>query len=161
MRFIDPDGMGVDDVVLGGAEKQKAYTELQKSVQGQLNLSMDSAGKVTYTAVEGATVGADAQQLVSAIDDHSITVNVTAENTYTTPGNSLYVGGAFMGNTVTTDSQTNAKTVDAQQLINPNVLETLSTAYNKLVLLHYMRLQRRIKEQKYLRQVVFRRLTAL
>jgi RHS repeat-associated protein len=146
MRFTDPDGMGPDDVILGGADKQKALVELQKSVQGQLNLSMDANGKVSYTNVQGVTPNADAQQLATAVDDHSITVNVTAENTYTTPANSLYVGGAMMGNTVTTetnyvgevkktggviDSYEEVTKVNAQQLINPNVLNTMSTDYNK------------------------------
>ncbi len=127
LRFIDPDGMGVTDVILGGAEKQKAFTELQKSVQGQLNLSMDNAGKVTYTAVQGATVGADAQQLTTAIDDHSITVNVKAENTSNTSTGNLYIGGAFMGNTVNATT----KQVSTTQEINPNVLAKFSDANNK------------------------------
>jgi RHS repeat-associated protein len=133
LRFIDPDGMSPTDVILMGSEKQKAFTELQKSVQGQLNLSMDSGGKVTYSAVQGATINANSQQLVNAIDDHSINVNVKAENTFATSNHNYYEGGAFMGNTVTSnvDPASDKNIVEANQEINPNVLDKLSTAYNK------------------------------
>lgn len=91
---------------------------------------MDSSGRLSYTQVQGARISSDTQQLINAIDDSSIVVNVTAENTYTTSNNELFVGGAFMGNTVTNNNGTN--TVVAEQLINPNVLNILSTDYNKL-----------------------------
>ncbi|SIT26018.1 RHS repeat-associated core domain-containing protein [Chryseobacterium ureilyticum] len=129
IRWIDPDGRNVTDVVITGAEQQTAFTELQKSVQGQLTLSMDQAGKVTYTSAGNGTLNTDAQQLVNAIDDHSVTVNVNAQNTYLTPQNELMVGGTFMGNTVKTNPSGN--TVTADQLVNPTVLGTLSTAYGK------------------------------
>lgn len=127
MRFTDPDGMAPDDVIIKGCDSQKAFTELQKSVQGQLNLSMDSGGKVTYSAVQGATINADSQQLVNAIDDHSINVNVTATDSKVTSNGSTYVGGAFMGNS--TDSTTGV--VNTKQEINPNVLEKMSTYFGK------------------------------
>jgi RHS repeat-associated protein len=132
LRFIDPDGMGAYDVTIGGSDKQLAFTELQKSVQGQLNLSMDTAGKVTYTAVQGATVGADAQQLTTAIDDHSINVNVDATNNKTTSNGSQFVGGAFGGNTVTPSTTTGGTaTVNANQEINPTVLAASDAPYGK------------------------------
>ncbi|MDN3709386.1 RHS repeat-associated core domain-containing protein [Myroides ceti] len=95
MRFIDPDGMGPNDVIIIGSESAAAFAELQKSVQGQLNLSMDSAGKVSYTVVQGATLDSDSKQLTSAIDDHSVNVNVAAENYNVTAGGTPYLGGAF------------------------------------------------------------------
>jgi len=144
MRFVDPDGMGVDDVIISGAEKQKAFSELQASVANELTLSMDTNGKVSYTyngsGLQGPAtengVGAlssDAQQLVDAIDNSSITVNVTAENTKLTSTGNLYIGGAFMGNTVTPGDPllNQPNTVVASQEINPNVLSTLSSDYNK------------------------------
>ncbi|HVY74885.1 MAG TPA: RHS repeat-associated core domain-containing protein, partial [Puia sp.] len=100
LRFIDPDGRAPEDVVLSGSQKDKAFAELQKSVQGQLNLSMDANGKVSYTTVQGAAPNADATQLTKAIDDHSVTVNVNATDSKTTPDGSLYIGGTFGGNTV-------------------------------------------------------------
>ena len=42
IRFIDPDGRAPWDVIIKGSESQAAFNELQASVQGQLNLSMDA-----------------------------------------------------------------------------------------------------------------------
>ena len=105
------------------------YKELQASVQGQLNLSMDANGKVTYTQVGDGKLSKDAQQLTNAIDDSSIVVNVNAENTTTTSSGDLYIGGAFAGNTVTKGEGGN--TVVAEQEVNPGVLGKVSTAHGK------------------------------
>lgn len=59
--------------------------------------------------------------MANMIDDKSITVNlITTDKNETSTGN-LMTGGAFMGNTVTTDADGN-KTVNAYQEVNPNVL---------------------------------------
>lgn len=138
LRFIDPDGMGPNDVILTGSGKQKAFEELQKSVAGQLILSMDDAGKVTHVQNTGANgkpvaLNADAQQLVNAINDHSVIVNVDASNRTTTSTGALMIGGSFMGNTVTSQTTTNpagqtVPIVEASQEVNPYVLEKASTA---------------------------------
>uniref|UniRef100_UPI00374D27C8 RHS repeat-associated core domain-containing protein n=1 Tax=Mucilaginibacter sp. TaxID=1882438 RepID=UPI00374D27C8 len=128
IRFIDKDGMGPNDVVLGGPDKVKALVELQKSVAGQLNLSMDGAGKVTYTNVAGATPNANATQLTNAIDDHSITVNVTATNDMT----KAPFSDAFNGNTVTPATTPGGKaTVVADQTVNPTVSSKADDFYGK------------------------------
>ncbi len=132
LRFIDPDGMAPDDVIITGTESLKAFDELQASVQGQLTLSQDANGKVTYTINQdqngnNVALNSDTQQLVDAIDDGSITVNIDAQNDNYNSDNSLRVGGSFMGNTVTQDAQGN-NTVTANQEINPNVLENFSDA---------------------------------
>ncbi|WP_323829711.1 RHS repeat-associated core domain-containing protein [Algoriphagus persicinus] len=129
LRFIDPDGRAPWDVIIKGAESQAAFNELQASVQGQLNLSMDANGKVTYTQVGEGKLSNDAQQLTNAIDNSSIVVNVNAENTTTTSSGDLYIGGAFAGNTVTKGADGN--TVVAEQEVNPGVLGKMSTAHGK------------------------------
>jgi RHS repeat-associated protein len=132
IRFIDPDGNAPEDVILKGAAAQKALTELQKSVQGQLNLSMDANGKVSYTNVQGVTPNADATQLTKAVDDHSITVNVTATDNTTDSKGHLYIAGAFEGNTVTPASTPGGtNTVAANQEINPDVLSKSDSYYGK------------------------------
>ena len=131
MRFTDPDGMSPTDVILLGGEKQKAFTELQKSVSNELTLSMDNAGKVSYTQNSTGPLTKEASQLVGAIDDHSITVNVKAENTKMTSEGTELLGGAFMGNTVTKDVLTSTTSVSTNQEINPGVLESMSTYYGK------------------------------
>jgi RHS repeat-associated protein len=143
IRFIDPDGMAPTDVIINGAEKQKAFTELQASVKGQLTLAMDGDGKVTYTTNKDANgkdvaVGKDAQQLTTAIDDHTVNVNVNATNNQTTSSGNLFIGGAFMGNsfsegTMNPDDIKNGVepsiTVETNQEINPKVLSAADNYY--------------------------------
>ncbi|HEX8577761.1 MAG TPA: hypothetical protein VF677_15850 [Flavobacterium sp.] len=88
---------------------------------------MDQNGRVSYTQVGTGSLSNNAQQLVNAVNDHSITVNVVAENTKSTSTGNLYVGGAFMGNTVTTSPTGN--TVSTLQEINPAVLSTADNYY--------------------------------
>ncbi|SMC81030.1 RHS repeat-associated core domain-containing protein [Moheibacter sediminis] len=133
--FIDPDGMkaesfGKDDVIITGTESQAAFNELQSSVQSELILTMDSSGQVCYERVnDTGPLSKDAQTLTNAIDDSSITVNVAAENTKMTSSNNLYIGGAFMGNTVTTTGTLplTETTVSANQEVNPTVLSTMDS----------------------------------
>ncbi|WCT13635.1 DUF6443 domain-containing protein [Mucilaginibacter jinjuensis] len=131
IRFIDPDGML--DVDIQGPAQQKAVQELQKSVQGQLTLSTDAKGNVSYTkSAPDLLIGADAKQLMAAIDDHSVTVNVDATNNKTTSSNSLFIGGAFSGNTVTAASSPGGTaTVSTKQEINPTVLGAADAPYGK------------------------------
>lgn len=114
-------------MTLTGKEAQAAFTELQASVKKDLTLAMDANGKVSYTQNGTGKISKDSKQLVNAIDDHSIVVNVNAENTTTTKSGNLYIGGAFSGNTVT--KGTNGNTVVAEQEVNPAVLGTASTAH--------------------------------
>lgn len=151
IRFIDRDGMyweeafaGImiglgsyfqnDDVIIRGAEAQRAFQNLQASVKSSLTLSMDKNGKIGYTRNKqgsgNLTLNSSAQQLMDAIDDHSVTVNVDASSSKTAPGGEVFVGGVFLGNKVS--SGANGKTtVDAQQQINPGVLESIDDYFGK------------------------------
>jgi hypothetical protein len=144
IRLIDPDGRAPWDVIIKGSESQAAFNELQASVQGQLNLSMDAGGKVTYTQVGEGRLSKDAQQLTNAIDNSSILVSVNAENTTKTQSGDLYIGGAFSGNAVIDKDVLNAisttlfgvggienNMVVTNQEVNPSVLGKISAAHGK------------------------------
>ena len=49
IRFIDPDGMAPDEVILNGKDKQQAFEQLKAAVAGTLKLQMDNSGKISYT----------------------------------------------------------------------------------------------------------------
>jgi hypothetical protein len=131
VRFMDPDGQQGQDVILKGGEQERAFLELRLSVRKELTLKKDADGKVTYEKIGSGTLSADAQQLVDAIDDHSVVVNVNAENSYSTKAGLFYMGGAFSGNTVTKGTGGAKNTVVAEQEVNPEVLGNVSTIHGK------------------------------
>jgi RHS repeat-associated protein len=102
LRFIDPEGMSPSDVILTGNQAMKGFAQLQQSVSGFLNLTMDGGGNVTYERVNtpggGLTpLSVGAQALVDAIDNHSVKAVIENTNsTWTSSKTYLYVD-AFMG----------------------------------------------------------------
>jgi RHS repeat-associated protein len=127
--YMDINGEGTEDIIITGPESQKTFTELQVSVSGQLSLSMDDNGRVSYDKFIGPLTE-EAKQLLTAIDDSSIVVKVDASNNTTTSTGFPFVGGAFMGNTVTQELLPfEGNTVETKQEINPNQLATASDFY--------------------------------
>ena len=119
LRFIDPDGR---DIVITGELNQEALKQLQNKVRGNITISMDDNGKLSFTQNRDKNLRGDAKRLAGIINDNSITVNLkTTAGDKTSMGN-LFVGGAFMGNTVTKDASGNVTAITANQEINPNVL---------------------------------------
>jgi hypothetical protein len=133
LRFIDSDGRAPNDVIILGAEKNKALIELQASVKGQIVLSMDNnSGKLSYKKVDRAYQNSNTRTLMEAIDSKSITVKVEATSNAFNSEHELVVGGAFMGNTVTPAKKAGEKsTVVAQQQVNPDQLKMQSDYYGK------------------------------
>ncbi|MCX8532077.1 RHS repeat-associated core domain-containing protein [Chryseobacterium sp. KC 927] len=135
IRFIDPDGRQGKDVTITGGAATIALMELQKSVSSELTLSKDSNGKVSYTQNNPKSrLSSDAQQLVDAIDNHSVNVNVKAENTNRTEKRNLYIGGAFSGNKTRYQFSKNGSfdaITETLQEVNPSVLGLISNYFNK------------------------------
>ncbi|CAI8706041.1 RHS repeat-associated core domain-containing protein [Chryseobacterium sp. IT-36CA2] len=133
-RFTDPDGRKGTDVIIKGGAKQAALDELQKSVSSELTLKMNSNGKVSYTQNNaGAKLSNDAQQLVNAIDDHSVNVNLTAEYTKKTSDGYPYVLGAFGGSEtkylLSTDGKSLNPITETRQEINPAIAKRVSAFF--------------------------------
>jgi len=124
MRFVDPDGMKADDINIRGGKSNEALSELQKSAGSSITLNKDANGKVSYT-VNNNQFSAGASELIKIIDDHSVNVEVKANDTYASSSNKLFIGGAFMGNSIQSDG-----TIIANQEINPTVLQKFSDANN-------------------------------
>ena len=124
MYFIDLDGR---EVVISGTLSDEALRQLQDRMQNRITLTRNAeSGKLSYTVNEGQKLKGYAKRMANMIDNQSITVNlITTDKNETSTGN-LMVGGAFMGNTVTTDANGN-KAVVANQEVNPNVLGSADT----------------------------------
>jgi hypothetical protein len=119
MRFVDPDGRYV---VISGALSDEALRQLQHKMHNRITLTMNAEnGRLNYTINEGQKLKGDAKRMVGMIDNQSITVNIATTNQNETSTGNLMVGGAFMGNSVTTDADGN-RTVVASQEVNPTVL---------------------------------------
>lgn len=114
VRFTDPDGMSVNDVIIKGALKDKAFEQLQSSTS--LTLTMDKKGNVTATGE--AKTAAD-QKLLDATTDHSVVVNVNATDKNVI-NKTMMVGDLFDGNKVSKDG-----VVSTSQVVNPNQTETI------------------------------------
>jgi len=118
LRFIDPDGMKANDVIIRGNFKQEAFEQLQASVEGQLSLTMDKkTGKVEATAVEGVELDEAASTLLAATTDDKINVNIFTTDSFETAAGAAFAGGAFQGSRVNADG-----TVDAVNVVNPFVM---------------------------------------
>lgn len=126
LRFIDPDGMQAEDVIITGNKSQKAYQELRKSVKGQLSLGMDSNGKLSYKQIVTGPLTQAASDLANAIDDFSIIVNVNASDNILVSDKSGPLTGAFMGADLMPDG-----TVQTHQEINPEALERMDVINGK------------------------------
>ena len=120
IMYIDTDGK---KIVISGTLKEKALEQLQGRMKGAITLSMDeNGGALTYTVNNAEKkLKRNAKLLARIIDDQSITVNLITTHEYQTSTKNLMVGGSFMGNKVSIDSDGNTQ-VNAFQEVNPNVL---------------------------------------
>ncbi len=119
LRFIDPDGMGVNDVHINGDKAVEAFKQLQQATS--LKLSRDKeTGKVTATGE--AKTPAD-EKLLAATTDANVDVRIDATTSTTHPNGKWFVGGAFGGSEVK-----DGKTV-ANQKVDPAQTKELDKMY--------------------------------
>ena len=118
--FLDPDGM-LDKVFINGDEANEATRQLDNS--SSLTITRDS--KTGELSATGKAKTKSDKQLLAAINDLNIDVNVTATNSLKTTTGANYSGGAFMGNSIidaNSESTSHNQRVEAQQDVNPNML---------------------------------------
>ena len=119
IRYNDPLGLSPNDVVITGDKSKQAFKQLNQSTS--LDLSMDDNGNVT---AQGNAVTQADQDLLTAINDHTVVVNVDAtKDNYTASGN-WFVGGAFGGSTVDANGIT-----QVTQTVNPKHTKQIDKFY--------------------------------
>ena len=120
IMYIDNDGKRATFL---GPERQNALLELQSYVQTDLTLTMESSGNIIYQRNHDRILKIEATDIMRVIDDESINVNISAVSDVFTSTGEFFIGGAFMGNEITTDSE-GLLSISAFQEVNPNVLGT-------------------------------------
>jgi hypothetical protein len=118
VRYVDPDGMAPDDVIITGELAKQAFKQLQASTK--LKLQMDENGKVSAT---GKAKTETDQKLLEATQNSNVVVNVNATSSNFLESGNWFVGGAFEGSIV------EGETVVASQTVNPNHTETIDEFY--------------------------------
>ncbi|WP_051891321.1 RHS repeat domain-containing protein [Chryseobacterium sp. JM1] len=124
IRFIDPDGMQNYDVIMSGDLKDKAFEQLQAK-SGNLDLQMNSKGKVTGSIKSGATATAAELKLLEATVDSSVMVNLDATSANSIDNTPLF-GGAFGGSEIDDNG-----IVQTNQIMNPNQAEIIENAIGR------------------------------
>jgi len=110
IKFTDPDGMAPFDVIIKGKEAEKATEQLNASTS--LEITRDQkTGKLSAT---GEAETEHDQQLLDAIQDEKITVEINATNKNKQNGKFIF-GDSFQGS----KEKSNGEVV-AKQTLNPN-----------------------------------------
>lgn len=116
IRFTDPDGMSVDDVVITGNKKEETLQQLNKG--SELTFTIDDNGKVNAAQnFTGPLTQADTE-LLSATTDSSYTVSINSTDGFvSTDGTGAMMTslGAFDGSVKNADG-----TMTANQTVNPD-----------------------------------------
>ena len=118
LRYINPDGR---EIVISGVLNKEALAQIQAWAGNTITLSINDQGNVAYTSNADTELSGEAKFLAGMIDSKIITVDLWTTDTYETPSKNLFVGGAFMGNTITRGDNVRPSVV-AKQEVNPNVL---------------------------------------
>src|SRR5690606_13447008 len=81
IRFVDPTGMIGEDVIIKGNKANEAFGELQSSVSNELNLTMNTSGKLSASRIDSnAPLSQGANDLLAAVNDQNVTVTLNASD---------------------------------------------------------------------------------
>lgn len=120
LLFIDQSDMYL---LVTGNVKEKAVNQLQSYVGEGVVLKMSSSGIVSFSASRSLT---DKDlKLIEILNAPDILVSVytTTSNYASEDENDFFVGGAFMGNELNADTNSQIKVI-THQVVNPDVLGT-------------------------------------
>jgi RHS repeat-associated protein len=124
LRYIDPTGK---DVEITGAEKKSAFKELKAgAARHDIKVKINKNGQITGKYTGKGEISSEGQQILNAINDKSVKVNINATDGNTTDGKQPFFGGSFLGSTLTSES-----TATARQDVNPSDLRAISSNYSK------------------------------
>ena len=115
LRFIDPDGKESDDIIVNGKLAQKYVDQLNSSSSLKITRN-EKTGKLSAT---GEAKTEDDKQLLNAIKDEKITVNINATDKNKKDGKFIF-GDSFDGS----QKKKNGVVV-AKQTINPDQAEVI------------------------------------
>lgn len=102
---------------------KEALNQLQTSVGNQIKLSIDDNGKVRYTRDAEGPLTEGQQQLVDAIDDSTVKVNINATDSNVPTGGTpddFFIAGAFGGNEKIAETDSGKSIISTTQDINTN-----------------------------------------
>ena len=125
VNLVDPEGM---ELYIHGKQSESALSQIQAWLDKRIDkitLSIDENGLVSYSNESNKKIKGDVQKFLNMLDDKSIKVNLNTISGNHTDEGYLVVGGAFMGNTIETNNETQETTVIANQTINPETLKTI------------------------------------
>ncbi len=118
--FVDNDGR---EVIISGLLSSMAVSQLQTYVGNNIVLSLNEANYLCYSINNKDHLTKFERRVIKYIDDSNVLVNLATTDNNITSTNNLFIGGAFMGNTVKKDVDGNVTNVVANQEVNPYVLE--------------------------------------
>ena len=112
-----------DSLTIIGEYSFEALLQLQEKVGKSITLSINPEGKVSYEKNREKLRGI-AKRMAKMIDRNDVFVVMGTTDEEKTPEGNIFIGGAFMGNRVSTN-QLGETVVDAFQLVNTRILDTI------------------------------------
>ncbi len=119
INIFDPNGK---EIIISGSMTNNILDQLQYQIGNKVCLYLTEDNHLCYNIKRKGHINKNTQLLIQMIDNSEIVLNIETCNSKTTSKGNLFVGGAFMGNTVHFNSDNNVDYIDAFQVVNPTVL---------------------------------------
>jgi len=122
INLIDPNG---DSVIVSGDQSKMLVKELNKRLRNELKIKRDKkSGNLTYEFVgDKEKISIEAQDMMNAIDDGRINVNIEASQSGINVEGQVAIG-SFLGSELSSDG----KSVETNQKVVPFILRAFDKA---------------------------------